>query len=92
MLVRMLETRVACPDGLHPQTYEVGTVPDLAPRLAELFLAQEWAERFTPDPFLTAMQERATGAKAMRTAPENKGPRLATRTKQGRFGPGKGNR
>ena len=79
MLVRMLETRAACPDGLQPRLYIIGAVVDLPSRLVELFLREGWAERFTPDPTLAAMQERAADAKAMRAAPENKSPRPTTR-------------
>jgi len=44
MLVRMLNTKVGCDDGLNPATYVEGEVYDLSPVLSRCFIMEGDAE------------------------------------------------
>ena len=58
MRVRMLKTRPAAPDGVHVQLYRVGEVYTLSDFLGGIFLTEGWAERFTSDEALDALQQQ----------------------------------
>lgn len=42
--IRMLVDHSGSPDGIHVNDYKAGETYDLPPRLAEIFLDNEWAE------------------------------------------------
>ena len=45
MKVRMLVSKLGSPDGIRVHDYEVGKEYDLPDRLANIFIAEGWAEK-----------------------------------------------
>ena len=61
MKIKMLETKLAAPDGFTIATYTEGETYDLPQTLAEAFICEKWAVKVADEP------QKNSGA-----APENK--------------------